>query len=215
MRACSALMRPPRLAAAGQMARILALLAGLVGVDALATDYDGYFHFKAVSMDGTVSPLPGTWNSYVTPGDGALPLGYQQQDADLALAKHLCDEYDSCKWFNGDAGSYPGSIGWWKTDATQDTYIKNTTGTVVPGYLQQNSYLHLSVGLDIWCDKIAGPWQLPPDAVKAQCDQLATCDGFTVMNDLSSGFLCAFNMSLPGRETFIKLPVARVGRASM
>ena len=212
-------MRPPRLAAAGQMARILALLAGLVGADALATDYDGYFHFKAVSMDGTVSPLPGTWKEYVTPGDGALPLGYQQQDADLALAKHLCDEYDSCKWFDGrtgSGGSYPGDIGWWNTDATQDTYIKNTTGTVVPGYLQQNSYLMLPdgpFGLSIWCGKIAGPWQLPPDAVKAQCDQLATCHGFTVMNDLSSGFLCAFE-AVPTAGSFIKLPVARVGRAS-
>ena len=63
------------------------------------------------------------------------------------------------------------------------------------------------------CNLIAGPWKLPPDQVKAQCDQLATCHGFTVMNDLSSGFLCAFNMTgghWSSLETFIKLPFGRV-----
>ena len=185
------------------MTRFLAVLACVIGADAIDKEYPGYFHFKDLSMvDGRPTPSF-QCNAYVTPGDGAHDLGYQKTEADLALAKHLCDEYDSCMFFNGDSTGYPGCIGWWNANATVDTYLKNTTGTVVPGYFHQNSYLNLPAGYNIFCNKIAGPWALPPDQVKAQCDELTTCEAFIVKNDLSSGFLCKFRA---GDNSFIKLP---------
>jgi len=177
---------------------------------ALDKEYSGYYHFKGVSMD--LGPPKGyTDNVYVTPGDGAHPLGYQKTRADLELAKHLCDVYPECQWFDS-GGGYPGSIGWYNVNVTVDTYIKNITGPIVKGSTYyDNMYMFIS-GVDIFCNKIAGPWQLPPDQVKAQCDQLTTCDGFTVKNDLSSGFLCQFNSHCATCESFVKLPI--IGRAT-
>lgn len=183
-----------------------AVLLCATSASALNQDYGGYFHFKSVSMR---MEDPHTFNQYVTPGDGANALGFEKMTADIDLAKHLCDRYPSCMWFNGDGG-FPGSIGWWNSDPSHDTYIKNTTGAIVSGSSYYNThYLHLNEkGANCHCELIAGPWQLPPDQVKQQCDQLAACQGFTVKNDLSSGFLCSFSAYTIPYDTFIKLPAA-------
>ena len=187
----------------------LATLACFVPVAALNKEYPGYYHFSNLAMDHYSN------NVYVTPGDGAHDLGYRRSLTDLDLAKHLCDRYDSCLWFDGQGLGpsseliYPGGIGWWTTDSTQDIYIKNTSGTVVAGSTYFNTkYLNVHDHRNVLCYKVAGPWALPPDDIKKQCDQLLTCDGFTVKNDLSTGFLCQFETPSVGRAfgSYIKLP---------
>ena len=92
----------------------------------------------------------------------------------------------------------------------KDTYVKNSTGTVVPGSTYfQTLYLNIPK-FTVRCNKIAGPWMQPPDVIKEQCDQLASCHGFTVLNNRSSGFLCQFNDDSDAYNTFIKLPAARL-----
>ena len=101
-------------------------------------------------------------------------------------------------------------MGWWEYDTAVDTYVKNTTGTVVAGSRYfDNQYLHIPNGVNRGCENIAGPWQLPPDLVKDQCDQLDTCNGFTIQNNLSSGFLCQFtDGGCKGAcDVHLKLPV--------
>ena len=91
---------------------------------------------------------------------------------------------------------------------SQDTYIKNTTGYVVGGSSYfNNKYLHLP-NLNVWCPLNAGPWQLPPDQIKEQCDQLSTCDAFVVNNDLSGGYLCKFIQGCfeSSCDSYVKLP---------
>jgi hypothetical protein len=97
--------------------RLFAVLECATHVCALNKDYSGYFHFANVVPDKGAA----TSNEYVTPGDGANALGYQGTGADLDLAKHICDRYDSCMWFNRDTG-FPGSIGWWNQGSVQ--YLK-------------------------------------------------------------------------------------------
>ena len=66
--------------------------------------------------------------------------------------------------------------------------------------------MQLPAGKNIWCDKIAGQWSLPPSLIKEQCDIAPTCQGFTVKKDLSGGFLCAFLEGGYPFESYLKLP---------
>ena len=172
-------------------------------------EFAGYYHFPSVLMNHTLQPYPGTWsNNYVSPGDGAQALGAAKYANDLDLAFHMCDNYQQCQWFNGDGG-YPGSIGWFNANASVDTYIKNTTGPIVSGskyWAGATKYMQLPTGMNIWCNKIAGPWSLPPTLIKEQCDIAPTCQGFTVKKDLSSGFLCAFIEGGRAYSSYLKLP---------
>ena len=94
------------------------------------------------------------WNQYVVPGYAgavspspkSVALGHEKTDADLELAKHLCDRHDSCDHFNslhyvgpGSGGSpsdyipaYPGGS-LVQAAAKADTYLKGSIGEVVPG----------------------------------------------------------------------------------
>ena len=110
------------------MTRFLAALACVIGADAMDKEYPGYFHFKDLSMVNSQGSAPMTYNFYATPGDGAHDLGNQKTDADLALAKHLCDEYESCMWFKtatalaGPPGQAPLGGGT-RTDATHPGHV--------------------------------------------------------------------------------------------
>jgi len=176
-------------------------LASVLGL-AHGTTYDGYWHFENISIAGAE-----TWNAYHTPGDSAQWMGYEKTSDDLQLALHICDQYPKCMWLNGQGG-YPGAIGWWNTSTKQDSYIKHNVGNVVKGSkYSANMYVHINKPVNIYCTMVAGPWSLPPDYIKAECDKQMMCDGFVVMRDLSSGFLCQFNETVIGPfDSYVKLP---------
>ena len=185
------------------------LYLAMMGVhdDGSLPDFVGYYHFPSVSM----GPPTGTYNYYVSPGDGAQSLGAGKSAADLDLALHMCDNYPQCQWFNG-AYSFPGAIGWYNANTSVDTYIKNSTGPIISGskfWGGTTTYMQLPSSMNIWCDKIAGPWSLPPALVKDQCDTSSTCQGFIVKTDLSSGFLCAFNENDQPYSSYLKLPTQK------
>merc|ERR1711964_114469 len=108
-------------------------------------------------MDGALAvPLS---TDYTTPEDlpsnGGNCNGPNAMN-DLDLAKHICDSYSACQWFNGCNNVFPGNMGYWVQDTAYDTYIKNTTGTVVKGSTYFPKSRYLNTGADIWCDKYVG-----------------------------------------------------------
>ena len=168
---------------------------------------DGFIHFCNVSMERSIPYV-----SNVTPGDGAEPLGAKQTAADLELAKHICDRYEHCRWFNSHRSrgvDYPGAIGRWSFNSSWDTYLKNTTGTVVSGSAYfATKYLHIS-DLNVFCERIDMTESMPADVWVARCKGRASCHGFTVHNDLlysSRGFLCAFDNVGGPFDSFLRLP---------
>ena len=202
-----------------------------------------YILLENRDMDSSWSGKSHRWNQYVVPGyaGGVSPspksvaLGHEKTDADLELAKHLCDRYDSCDHFNslhyvgpGSGGSpsdyipaYPGEIGSFKPQPKADTYLKGSIGEVVPGSCAYPCarYFHLTNVSSQkktrgWCNRIAnGPAAgSSVDTIKAACDANAACDGFTVMKDLSSSFLCAFEVCPTGpADVFIKMANSTAG----
>ena len=117
------------------MRTLIALCVAAAG-SVSATNFDGYFKFAGVNMN--IITTNGGYNHYVTPGDGAYPLGYKNTSDDLQLAFHLCDRYDDCQWFNSFTDQQPhlvppGDIGHWTKTPTQDTYVKSSIGSIVKG----------------------------------------------------------------------------------
>jgi len=135
------------------------------------------------------------WTYYHEPTEleGGVGCDSQHHINDLDLAKHICDRYDECHWFDGDEdfGTYPGAMGRYHIDESVDTYIKKKW-KVVEGSLYFPDTRYLNIGeRDIWCNRYKEVTGQSITDMKKQCDDdRSGCDGFTLDEKAGSGFLC-------------------------
>jgi len=75
-----------------------------------------FFHWPALTMDVDMNTKDDTrpWTYYFEPTELSGGVGCNGPHInDLDIAKHICDRYDACHWFDGDSdfGTYPGAMG--------------------------------------------------------------------------------------------------------
>ena len=199
------------------MGYFFALIAPVAG---LHTEFLNYWHFPNISMDASASPggCSGIWDTYSTPGchqadprSGCSPLGINMTSSDLELAKHVCDRYSDCQYFNGWQGSgWPGAIGRYYDCPTYDTFIKMRGGAGVESgslYFPETEYLRIPKHVNTECRATARMNTSTPDQIHQACEALASCDGFILRNGAAGGVLCEFNDSPGCCDSFLKLPV--------
>ena len=88
----------------------------------------------------------------MTHGPIASPLA-NKTAGDLELAKHLCDRYTDCQWFNG-WGHDPGAIGRYSDCPAYDTFIRQREGRIIERgslYFPTTEYLRIPGHVNTFC----------------------------------------------------------------
>ena len=182
------------------------LLLGLINIALYAAPAmaaaaaGGFFHWKDLTMDVDMNVNVDSgddrpWTYYFEPTElhGGVGCNSPNHINDLDLAKHICDRYDECHWFDGDDdfGKYPGAMGRYKHNPEWETFVKKKW-KVVQGSLYFPDTKYLNIGnADIWCNKYEEARGLSIAAMKSKCaGARAGCDGFSIKTDGSEGFFC-------------------------
>merc|ERR1712146_780496 len=126
---------------------------------------------------------------------------------DRSVLMDMCDSYgDACQWFfTADSGPWMAGTGYWTTNTSVDTYIKNSSGTIVTS-VSGPKYFRVDQKYYTFCDIYVG-WDLPRDIVKQHCDKDPNCSGFIMKKDDSHGDLCQWQQqSEENQVAYFKLP---------
>lgn len=160
----------------------------------LLHDVQGYLAFKTSFSDGSNGEGP-DWYTPLAPDPAGHGSGYDSTRyiTNVQVLTAICDAYaDACQWHNG--GGSDSAIGVITNNATSNTYVKATIGTIVNGSNPSSKYFVLTPDrpTNIFCTPYVG-WALPLSLVKEQCDNDERCDAFIMKTDDSYGQLCSFS----------------------